>query len=472
MAGKHARVDAPPPVDEAAPDGSDLDEADLDELEPPTGLPAPSGDPVATDPPVEPPVASPETYGAVLPGSPRTGRQAVRAERRQQARRTRIVAAGAVVALVLAAVAWAVLANRGGKPDGGAPPPAAARTQTTLLLQVVDSGGQTVAASLLAHDTSGQGTGFGSLVPSGLLVQAAGLGAVSFGSTSTTGGAGTGSAALSDALGVLVDGGWLLSQSSFGALVDSVGGVDVNVDEDIQQPTTGGGSVLLIKSGQQHLSGTQAAAYATHADAGAPEQARLARFSSVLSALLAKLPPATGSVSTLLTRLGAGSTSTYTSDQLAAFLDHLRSDATGTRLTFDNIPTHPLDASGSVSTVVVDNAALPAYVKTNFAGSVPKTSAAGPITALVQNGVGTPGLDETARIKLTAAGISYIGGNNASSFDNPTSSVLIADDTDASRAKGTAVAKALGLPISDLMITGQGQNVADVVVVLGADYKP
>ena len=125
-----------------------------------------------------------------------------------------------------------------------------------------------------------------------------------------------------------------------------------------------------------------------------------------------------------------------------------------------------------MSTVVVDNAALPAYVKTNFAGSLPKTSAAGPITALVQNGVGTPGLDETARIKLAAAGISYIGGNNASSFDNPTSSVLIADDTDASRAKGTAVAKALGLPASDVKITGQGQNVADVVVVLGADYKP
>jgi hypothetical protein len=478
MAGKHARAEAPPPVDEAVLDEADLDEADLAELEPPLGLPAPSGDPVATDPPVEPArvepaVVSPAAYGAaVLPGSPRTGRQAVRAERRQKTRRTRLVAAGAVVALVLVAVAWAVLANRGGKPAEGAAPPAATRTQGTLLLQVVDSGGQTVAASLLAHDSTGQGTGFGALVPSGLLVQSAGLGAVSFGSTSTTGGAGTGSAALSDALGVIVDGGWLLSQTSFGALIDSVGGVDVNVDEDIQTTATDGGSVLLIKAGQQHLSGTQAAAYATHLDAGAPEQARLARFSSVLSAMLAKLPPATASVSTLLGRLGAGSTSTYTSDQLATFLDHLRSDATGTRLTFDNIPTHPLDASGSISTVVVDNAALPAYVKLNFAGSLPKTSAAGPITALVQNGVGTPGLDETARIKLTAAGISYIGGNNASSFDNPTSSVLIADDTDASRAKGTAVAKALGLPTSDLKITGQGQNVADVVVVLGADYKP
>ena len=45
MAGKHARADAAPTVDEADLAEADLDEADLAELEPPTGLPAPSGEP-------------------------------------------------------------------------------------------------------------------------------------------------------------------------------------------------------------------------------------------------------------------------------------------------------------------------------------------------------------------------------------------------------------------------------------------
>ena len=34
------------------------------------------------------------------------------------------------------------------------------------------------------------------------------------------------------------------------------------------------------------------------------------------------------------------------------------------------------------------------------------------------------------------------------------------------------MAKALGLPASDVELTDQGQTIADVVVILGADFKP
>lgn len=485
MAGKHRKGGNTAPVleddlapDELAPD-DDLapeDEALAREPDDDSSEAAEADYPPevseVSEPDLTRPSAPSETRGAVLPGGPPTARRAVRAERRQRARRVRLGAMIVVAVLVVAAVAWTISSSRGGNSDT-TNPPLSARTQQTLLLQVTDASGQTVAGVLLAHNRTGTGSGFGALVPSTLLVTVPGIGGMSFAATSTTAGAGpgTGPVAVADALGVTVDGGWKLSEAGFISLLNSVGGVDVTVDEDIQQSTSAG-SVLLMHAGPQHLSGSQAAAYATFLDLGAPEQQRLARFSTVLTALAAKLPRGSAAISPLLSGLSSASASTLSPARLADFVEFLRVDATGGRLTFDNVPTHPLDSGGSLPTVVIDNTALPAFVKADFAGSVPTTPAGGPITVLVQNGVGTPGLDDKARVKLTAAGISFISGGNASSFANPTSTILIADGTDASRAQGALVARALGLPNSDLRITQQGQNLADVVVVLGDDFKP
>jgi hypothetical protein len=256
------------------------------------------------------------------------------------------------------------------------------------------------------------------------------------------------------------------------ALVDAVGGVDVTVDEDIQQTTQSGSTVVLIPAGAHHLGGQQAAMYATFLDSGAPEQVRLARLSTVLQALLAKLPTGTAALTALVAPHVTPADATVPPSRVVALLAELQGDASGSRLTFDNLPTHPLDSGAAVPTLVVDNNALAVFIKADFAGSIPKNSAGAPFSALVQNGVGTPGLDEKARQKLAAAGIQYIDGANASSFGNVTSTLLIADGSDLSQRQGAAVAKALKLPTSDIKITDQGQSIAAVVVILGADFKP
>ncbi|GMA85696.1 hypothetical protein GCM10025868_09460 [Angustibacter aerolatus] len=48
--------------------------------------------------------------------------------------------------------------------------------------------------------------------------------------------------------------------------------------------------------------------------------------------------------------------------------------------------------------------------------------------------------------------------------------MLIGDGTSASRRRGLAVATALGLPRTSLRISESAPTVADVVVVLGADF--
>jgi hypothetical protein len=91
---------------------------------------------------------------------------------------------------------------------------------------------------------------------------------------------------------------------------------------------------------------------------------------------------------------------------------------------------------------------------------------------LVQNGVGTPGLGASARDKLVAAGMVYINGGNAEEFGRPTTLIIVEDDSASAQRLGEEVAEALGVPDTAVAIADEGQNVADVVVILGVDFEP
>ena len=110
----------------------------------------------------------------------------------------------------------------------------------------------------------------------------------------------------------------------------------------------------VASAGNQHLNGATAAAYATYLVSGEPEQSRLARFATVLGALLPKLPagrrpgrscsPASARTARRRSRPPA----------LGDFLGGLRADAVADRLGFDTLPTHALDLGTGTPTLVVD----------------------------------------------------------------------------------------------------------------------
>ncbi|HTC71163.1 MAG TPA: LytR C-terminal domain-containing protein, partial [Acidothermaceae bacterium] len=91
----------------------------------------------------------------------------------------------------------------------------------------------------------------------------------------------------------------------------------------------------------------------------------------------------------------------------------------------------------------------------------------------VQNQVGTPGIGESTRTRLEAAGFVYLQGENTDDMPNATapSVVVIFGETSTLIDQGDAVARALGLPLSDVKVSDQVFSVADVVVKVGADYK-
>jgi LytR cell envelope-related transcriptional attenuator/LytR_cpsA_psr family len=417
--------------------------------EPPPALPVDAAPVVAAPPPDVAPV--------VVPPVPTRG--LARREYHGPSRRLWIVLAAALALLLVVAVAVYV-GHRGNK----APPvtPAAVGPNSVVLLQVTNSAG--AAAVALLGDQHGS-DGAVVFVPSQLAVAAGAFGGVSVQKAATLPGNATADA-MSDALGVKISGTWTLTTGGLAALVESIGGVNANVDVDVIA-----GGVIQVPAGQQHLDGVAAAAYATYAVAGEPAQTQLARLSTVLQAVIAGLPTQPAAVTQVLAALGAGSRFTLPLVQLSGVLADLQAlDATNS-LEYESLPVHEIDAGDTTYTVDTTGAVATIHDLTGITTTASTTAAVG-VRVLVRNGVGTPGLGETTRARINKAGDTYIAGGNQLPFDRDLTVILITDDTPAQRALGDKVAADLGVPVSALRVSGEGQSIADVIVVLGTDYHP
>ena len=379
----------------------------------------------------------------------------------------------AVLALVVVAglVAW--LLSGGTRTSSTKSPVAAAagRTQSTLLIQLKGSLGVAVDSALVAHDPANH-DGVVVLVPSNVQAQVPGFGSMPFGQALSVGDPNAPVGALSDLMGVTVDGSWTLTQSALAALVDKLGGVTVAVDKDVTS-TSNQTTTIVVPAGTQKLSGARAALFASFLATGETDQAQLARFDAVLKQVLAGLPKTQTDLVAMLASLGAGSSSSFAPARLATLLTGLAADSAAGSMTDQLLPVTALDTGSSQDAYTLDTVNTTKLVDAQLATSVPANRKATGNRVYVQNQVGTPGLGETARSKLVAAGFVYVQGQNTADMPNATalSVVVILGPTSAQIDQGDAVARSLGLPISDVRVANDGFTVADVLVKLGADYK-
>ena len=403
--------------------------------------------------------------------TPTGGRRAGRG-RTGPPRRILLATGGGLVALAL--VIWTLVVQLGGSPGHHSLSAASgARTQSTVLVQLQGPLGDAVDSALIAHDPASR-QGVVVLVPSGVISQVPGFGTMQFGKASALGQPDTPRTTLADLLGVTIDGSWSLSAKALQTLVDRVGGVDVAVDTDVTKPGPNGSTTIVVPAGQHHLGGSSAVAYATFLGTAEAEQARLARFDEVFRALLAKLPQQPGAVVPLLSGLGAGASSSLPTTRLADLLVGLAGDNAKAAMVDTVLPVTRIDAGSDLEAFSLDAAKTAVFVKGHLAQSIPPNQKVTGNRVMVENQVGTPGIGETTREKLIKAGFTYVPGANAPGMPNATapSVVLITGKTSADIAKGNAVAAALGVPASDLRVSTEHVQVADVIVLLGADYKP
>jgi anionic cell wall polymer biosynthesis LytR-Cps2A-Psr (LCP) family protein len=387
------------------------------------------------------------------------GRRAARlAERRRKQRRIQLVA-GAVVGVLLLVVAVVVLTGGGDKKKTNAPK----RTQRTVLMQISGGGGAGARASaLLAHDPK-TSEGSAVLVPPQVIVSVPGVGSQPFGRALVTTSVKGSRDALSDLMGVTIDGSWVLDGATFSRLVDQEGGIQLTVDVPVLA-----GRVVVLQPGAQRLDGTRALVYATYLAKGEQEQTRLARLQSVIDGVITALP---SSPRSLLASLGGGSQSSLSLDVLAGVLSGMKADDKVDQLQYRSLPVIKLDTGSPDTRFRVDANGTRALVDELLAQSIPAGARKTGNRVLVLNGVGTPGLGEKVRAKLIPAGFTFVGSRNANSFTYATTQVLVKDATAAGAALGARVARALGVPVSSVRSSNQIGSIADVVVIVGRDFK-
>jgi hypothetical protein len=387
--------------------------------------------------------------------------------RRKRRRRLR----AAVIILVIAVVAGvvALLLKTATKKDADKPP-TASRTQRTLLFQIAASDGSAKQSALIAADPGKTAAGV-VFLPGKLILDIPGLGPGTFDAALRQGGAAAAKRGVSNLLGVTVDNTWTVPNGALAALIDGIdpAGLDVDVDTDVLTPLSGGGSRIDIRAGQQRLRGVKAVQFAGYVAPTETELDAFPRLQAVLEALLPKLPPAS-ELGGKLGALGPDFTATLKAPDLAGFLVTLKDAAAkgGESFSADTLPTLPNDTGGPL-TYRLDEEEAPTLINGVLASSVlPRVGAANRVILL--NGNGRVGQTASATDKLR--GFTVVRSGNAKNFGFKKSLVLVGDATDASLELGGKVANLLGLPASAVRTQQILQSVADVTVVLGADYKP
>jgi LCP family protein required for cell wall assembly len=402
-------------------------------------------------------------------GPQRRASRAVSRQRRRRSRRTRsgVVAISGIVLLVLAATAVGIGAVTHHKKDDSPKE----RTQRTLLFSVTGDDRGARATALLAYDATPKRASVVFLPPH-TLVDVAGLGNVVLGSATRLGGPATAREAVSDLLGVTVDADWTLSAGSFASLVDRVGGVVVDVDVDVLQTVKGQTRILLRAGAGQRLNGASALAYATYVEKGQDEISFQARFQTVLDALVSALPDDPSDAAAKVGALGPGATLSWKADELATFLLGVKAAHAGDRYEPQVLPVTRIDTGGSSPTFSIKVDEVASLVRDQLADSIPPGRDNSANRVLVLNGVGTPGLGGTVANKLRSSPFRVVGTRNKQGFGVRESVVVVFDASEASLQKARDVARLLGLQESAVRIGTQNQSVADVIVVVGADFKP
>jgi anionic cell wall polymer biosynthesis LytR-Cps2A-Psr (LCP) family protein len=392
-------------------------------------------------------------------GSRPVGRRAqARAEQKRKQKRNLRVGGGFAGVLVLVLVLVLIAHAGGGKKDGDAHK----RTQQTLLLQVQAPDGSALISALMAHDPK---TTEGSvvLVPPQVIASVPGLGSQAFGKALATTGAKGSREALADLMEVVVDGSWLLDRATFQRLVDQEGGITIDVDVTVMS-----GRVVVLQPGSQKVNGANALAYATYLAAGEQEQTRLARLQTVLDGIVSALP---SDPKALIGSLGAGSKPSVPTSTVAGILSGLKKDDAKQQLQYRSLPVIKVDTGTDETRFRIDAPATKSLVDELLADSIPPGARAEGNRVLVLNGVGTPGLGEKVRAKLVPAGFVFVGSRNAPMFGYATTQVLVKDATTAGTELGNRVARALGVPSSAVKSSNQIGTIADVVVIVGSDFR-
>ncbi|MGW5044459.1 LytR C-terminal domain-containing protein [Streptomyces griseoluteus] len=393
-----------------------------------------------------------------------------RTERREEARRrarSRIIALGVVLALVVAGgvgYLWYAGKLPGVSSPGtasGTTVAAGAQKRDVIVVHLHDTGRRGTSTVLLVDNTTTK-RGTTVLLPNSLaLTDDSGTTTTLAKSVDDDGSSGTRDQ-LDTVLGTDIQGTWRLDTPYLQNLVELVGNIEIDTDTDVPDPDAKkkGAAPLVHRGRAQTLSGKAAVAYATYRGPGETENTQLKRFGEVMQGTLRKLSSDPSAATTTVQTLAQILDPPLTDKDLGTFLAKLADLAKDGK--YRTVPL-PVQSDGTLTAGTSDS-----VVKDILGGTAKSPGAGSAVRVAVQNATGAKDSTEKARVTLLGGGFGFIEGGTASGARSA-SEVVYSDAAD--RQNATEVAKTLGLP-AGAVAKGAVSSGADVLVVLGQDYRP
>lgn len=367
------------------------------------------------------------------------GRSRARLRLPRDPRLTAGVAAG-LVTLLVSLLVWQPWSSRLDAAER-----ALGADSAAMLVQLRDSEGRAVASAIVLHDRTGpRGSIVG--IPDNMAVDvpvvgtnpsASGNGVTTISEAAVVAGEAMTRDALADLLGVEIDGSLVVDVRRFGALVDRLGGVEID---------------------SVRMDGDIAIARATAPSD--PPAVRAERFAQLLDAVALAFPEWERALE-LVDSVGLTSRTTLSAERLAAILVGTHRDRSAGSLRSGVLPLRSdgmLDLEAATP-MVLD--LLDPQVRERSEGDTPRVIvlfATGPAEEQTR-------LEVAARVAVVNAGYRFIDGGTVD--PQPSSSVTTYGNT----GIGDSIARVLGFD-SGVVASGDGRALADAVVVLGQDYKP
>ncbi|MGR4879078.1 LCP family protein [Streptomyces sp. LARHCF249] len=389
-----------------------------------------------------------------------------RTERREEARRrgrNRVVALIVVLAVfVVAGLGYLWYAGKlpfldgPGQKENAAAADAGPQKRDMIVVHVHNTKkGGTSSALLVDNVTTQQGATV--LLPNTLGVPGADGTATGLGKAVEGGGLGT-REALDSVLGTHIGGTWRLDTPFLENLVELVGGIEVDTDAAV--PADDAVKAPAVAQGQkQSLSGPMAVAYATYRAQGEPEAKQLERMGKVLYAVLRKVPSDPKAAAVTVDSMGQILDPALNAQTLGALLSRLGAHAKVGAYRTDVLAVKPDGALTDDATKKV--------VKEVLGGSVAAGQPGAAARVGLKDATGDEKTQVAARAALLNGGYDFVDGGKA---DKTAAVSQITYQDDAQKDRAIEVAKTLGLPETAVK---KGENAvnADIVVVLGKDYK-
>lgn len=389
-----------------------------------------------------------------------------RTERREEARRrgrNRVVAL--VVVLALTAVGglgylWYAgklpfLDGPGQQKGAAAAAGAQKRDMIVVHLHNTKRGGSSTAL-LVDNVTTKQGATV--LIPNTLGVPKQDGTGTSLGKAVEEGGLGT-RESLDTVLGTRIGGTWRLDTPFLERLVELVGGIEADTDTAV--PADEQAKTPAVPQGpKQTLTGAMAVAYATHRGRGEPEAKQLERTGQVLYAVLRKIPGDPEAAATTVESMGQILDPGLDARNLGGLLSRIGEHAKVAAYRTEVLTVKPDGGLTDEANRKVVKEILGGSFSAAQPGAAPRVG--------LKDATGDEKAQVAAKAALLNGGYGFVDGGKA---DRTAAATRITYQDDAQRDRAVDVAKTLGLPQTAVQKAENPVN-ADVVVVLGKDYKP